>query len=187
MNRLIAVTAALRALLLALLIGIVPALGTANAAEAPGNRLEAIDVQPLTGQRLELEFKLSGPAPQPLAFTIDNPARISLDLPGTALALASRRVDVHKAGLDSIVAAEGAGRTRVVLNLDRLVPYATRTQGNSLFVTLGEAPAVVAAAPVATAQPGRPAATAAANREGEVDSGVVYRLDTLRPEDTPNL
>ena len=31
------------------------------------------------------------------------------------------------------------------------------------------------------------AATAAANREGEVDSGVVYRLDTLRPEDTPNL
>ena len=166
MNRLIAVTAALRALLLALLIGIVPALGTANAAEAPGNRLEAIDVQPLTRQRLELEFKLSGPAPQPLAFTIDNPARISLDLPGTALALASRRVDVHKSGLDSIVAAEGAGRTRVVLNLDRLVPYATRTQGNSLFVTLGEAPAVVAAAPAATAQPGRPAATAAATGRG---------------------
>ena len=166
MNRLIAVTATLRALLLALLIGVLPAPGTANAAEAPGNRLEAIDVQPLTGQRLELEFKLSGPAPQPLAFTIDNPARISLDLPGTALALASRRVDVRKAGLDSIVAAEGAGRTRVVLNLDRLVPYATRTQGNSLFVTLGEAPAVAAAAPAATAQPGRPAATAAATGRG---------------------
>jgi type IV pilus assembly protein PilQ len=166
MNRLIAVTAALRALLLALLLGVIPALGPANAAEAPGNRLEAIDVQPLTGQRLELEFKLSGPAPQPLAFTIDNPARISLDLPGTALALTSRRVDVHKAGLDSIVAAEGAGRTRVVLNLDRLVPYATRTQGNSLFVTLGEAPAVAAAAPAASAQPGRPAVVAAASARG---------------------
>jgi len=163
MNRLIAVTAALRALLLTLLLGVIPALCPANAADAPANRLEAIDVQPLTGQRLELEFKLSGPAPQPLAFTIDNPARISLDLPGTALALASRRVDVRKAGLDSIVAAEGAGRTRVVLNLDRLVPYATRTQGNSLFVTLGEAPAVAAAAPAvsaAAAQPGRAAVAA---------------------------
>jgi len=169
MNRLIAVTAALRALLLALLLGVIPAQGPAHAADAPGNRLEAIDVQPLTGQRLELEFKLSGPAPQPLSFTIDNPARISLDLPGTALALASRRVDVRKAGLDSIVAAEGAGRTRVVLNLDRLVPYATRTQGNSLFVTLGEAPVAAAAAPVlpaASAQPGRPAVVAAASGRG---------------------
>ena len=44
--------------------------------------LQAIDVQPLAGQQLQLTLKLSGPAPQPTAFTIDNPARISLDLPG---------------------------------------------------------------------------------------------------------
>ena len=155
--------ATLRALLLALLFCTPPALTAA--AEAPANRLEAIDVQSLAGQRLELQFKLSGPAPQPLAFTIDNPARISLDLPGTGLALASRRMDVRKAGLDSIVAAEGAGRTRVVLNLDRLIPYATRVQGNNLFVTLGEAPAVATAAPAA-AQPSRPASSASATGAG---------------------
>jgi hypothetical protein len=55
------------------------------AADAP--KLESIDVQPLPGQQLQVTMKLSGPAPQPLSFTIDNPARISLDLPNTELAL----------------------------------------------------------------------------------------------------
>ena len=54
-----------------------------------GLRLEAIDVQPLPGQQVELRLRLSGPAPEPMAFTIDTPARISLDLPNTALGLES--------------------------------------------------------------------------------------------------
>ena len=57
-----------------------------------------------------------------MAFTIDNPARISLDLANTALALPSRRIDVRSGGVDSVLAAEAAGRTRLVLNLDRLLP-----------------------------------------------------------------
>jgi type IV pilus assembly protein PilQ len=115
------------------------AVQTARAAEAPGNKLEAIEVQPLAGQRIELSLKMSGPAPTPLSFTIDNPARISLDLPGTALALPSRRIDVHSGGLDTILAAEATGRTRLVLNLDHIVPYETRVDGNRIVVTLGEA------------------------------------------------
>ena len=99
--------------------------------------LQAIDVQPLSGQQLQLVMRLSGPAPQPLSFTIDNPARISFDLPGATLALPSRRIDVHTAGLDTILAAETKDRTRVVLNLDKLVPYDTRVDGNSIVVMLG--------------------------------------------------
>ena len=38
-----------------------------------GPRLEAIDVQPLPGQQVELRLRLSGPAPEPMAFTIDDP------------------------------------------------------------------------------------------------------------------
>jgi type IV pilus assembly protein PilQ len=114
------------------------AVQTARAAEAPTNKLEAIEVQPLAGQRIELSLKLSGPAPTPLSFTIDNPARISLDLPDTALALPSRRIDVRSGGLDTILAAEASGRTRLVLNLDHIVPYETRVDGNRIVVTLGE-------------------------------------------------
>jgi type IV pilus assembly protein PilQ len=99
--------------------------------------LQAVDVQPLPGQQLQLVMRLSGPAPQPLSFTIDNPARISFDLPGTTLALPSRRIDVHTAGLDTILAAETKDRTRVVLNLDKLVPYDARVDGNNIIVMLG--------------------------------------------------
>ena len=86
-------------------------------------------------------MRLSGPAPQPLSFTIDNPARISFDLPDTGLALPSRRIDVHASGLDTIVAAPAKDRTRVVLNLDKLVPYETRVDGNNIVVMLGSATA----------------------------------------------
>jgi len=109
--------------------------GTAWAVDQPA--LQAIDVQPLPGQQLQITLRLSGPAPQPLSFTIDNPARISFDLPNTTLALASRRIDVHASGLDTILAAETKGRTRLVLNLDKLVPYDTRVEGNSIIVMLG--------------------------------------------------
>jgi type IV pilus assembly protein PilQ len=86
-------------------------------------KLEAVDVQTLPGQQLQLTLRLSGPAPEPLSFTIDNPARISLDLPKTALALPSRRIDVRAGGLDTILAAEAGGRTRLVMNLDRLLRH----------------------------------------------------------------
>jgi type IV pilus assembly protein PilQ len=134
------------------------------------NKLEAVDVQTLPGQQLQLTLRLSGPAAEPLSFTIDNPARISFDLPGTALALPSRRIDVRSSGLDSIVAAEAKDRTRLVLNLDRLMPYQTRVEGNNIVVMLGtgqqgaaasaaapESPSAASAAPSSSAGPACPA------------------------------
>jgi type IV pilus assembly protein PilQ len=115
-------------------LGTVPSQ-PARAADAP--KLESIDVTPLPGQQIQLTMRLSGPAPQPLSFTIDNPARISFDLPNTELALPQRRIDVHTAGLDSILAAEAKDRARLVLNLDKLVPYDTRVEGNNIVVLLG--------------------------------------------------
>ena len=124
---------------------------TARAADQPA--LQAIEVQPLPGQQLQLTLRLSGPAPQPLSFTIDNPARISFDLPNTTLALPSRRIDVHASGLDTILAAETKDRTRLVLNLDKLVPYDTRVDGSNIIVMLGvsAARASAGAAPSGTA------------------------------------
>jgi type IV pilus assembly protein PilQ len=110
---------------------------TANAQDS--NRLQDIQVQSLPGQRVELQLILSGTAPEPLAFTIDDPARIALDLPETTLGLSSRRRDVNLGPLDTVLTAEANGRTRVVLNLDSMVPYETRRSGNTIYVTLGEA------------------------------------------------
>jgi type IV pilus assembly protein PilQ len=108
---------------------------TVNAQEAT-NTLQNIEVQALPGDKVELRLVLSGPAPEPLAFTIDQPARIALDLPDTTLGLDSRRTDVGIGALDTVLAAEANGRTRVVLNLVDLVGYETRVAGNIVYVTL---------------------------------------------------
>jgi type IV pilus assembly protein PilQ len=131
------------------------------AARAQDLRLEAIDVQPLPGQQVELRLRLSGPAPEPMSFTIDNPARISVDLPNTALGLESRRQDVNSGPLTTILTAEANGRTRVVLNLSEVVPYQTRVEGDSVYVTIGQAPGS-APPPAFAAQPAPQRAPAAA-------------------------
>ncbi len=113
------------------------ALGGADAYAQASNQLRDIQVQSLPGQRVELTLVMSDAAPEPLAFTIENPARIALDLPGTTLALDSRRRDVNLGPLDTVLTAEANGRTRVVLNLDTMVAYETRRSGNTLVVTVG--------------------------------------------------
>src|SRR6201996_6705581 len=103
-------------------------------------KLESIDVQTLSGQQVQLKLHLNGPAPAPLPFTIDKPARIAFDLPNTTLALQSRRIDVRSGGVDTVLAAEANGRTRLVVNVDQLVPYTTKADGDSIIVTLGSQP-----------------------------------------------
>jgi type IV pilus assembly protein PilQ len=129
-------------------------LGSAPAVAADPTKLQAIDVQTLPGNQVQLTMRLSGPATEPLSFTIDNPARISFDLPNTTLALPSRRIEVKAAGVDTILAAEAKDRTRLVLNLDRLLPYETRLDGNNIVVTLGSVnPQAAAGSSVARAAP----------------------------------
>jgi type IV pilus assembly protein PilQ len=100
-------------------------------------KLESIDVQTLSGQQVQLKLHLSGPAPEPLPFTIDKPARIAFDLMNTTIALPSRRIDVRSGGVDTVLAAEANGRTRLVVNVDSLMPYTTRVDGNIITVMLG--------------------------------------------------
>ncbi|MET0985126.1 MAG: type IV pilus secretin PilQ [Steroidobacteraceae bacterium] len=120
--------------------------GWSNAEAQATHRLESIESSVLPGDKVELKLKLSDTAPQPLSFTVDNPARISLDIPDTGIALASRRVDVKKGVLDTVNVAEANGRTRVVLNLDRMVAYDTRAEGDYIYVTLASSGATRALA-----------------------------------------
>ncbi len=103
-------------------------------------KLESVDVQTLSSNQVQLKLHLSGPAPEPLPFTIDKPARIAFDLPNTSLALPSRRIDVRSGGVDSVLAAEANGRSRLVINVDQLLPYTTKVDGNTIVVTLGRQP-----------------------------------------------
>jgi len=140
----------------------------ASAAYAQGapNKLESIDVQNLSGQQLQLTLHHSAPPTEPVAFTIDNPARISLDLANTALALPSRRIDVNANGVDSILAAEASGRTRLVLNLDHVLPYQMRVSGNDVIVMVGAASSPAMAAAASAGAAGSPSHSSAAVPSG---------------------
>jgi type IV pilus assembly protein PilQ len=131
-------------------------------------QLTGLDVSTLPGNRVVLVLTTSGPAPEPLAFTIENPARISLDLPGTSLGMAERQREVKRGVLDTVMLAEARGRTRVVLNLDLMVPYETAVQGDRITVTLGGP----GAAPVAARATGFGQASGgpAMRTEGEITS-----------------
>jgi type IV pilus assembly protein PilQ len=109
-------------------------------------QLTDLQVSTLPGNRVVLVMTTSGPAPEPLSFTIEDPARISFDLPETALGMTERRRDVKRGVLDTIMLAEAQGRTRVVLNLDAMVPYETAVDGDRITVTLGAVTAPAAAA-----------------------------------------
>ncbi len=140
-------------------IALAAASFTAQAADPV--QLTSIDVQTLSGQQVQLKLHLSGPAPEPLPFTIDKPARIAFDLPNTTLALASRRFDVRSGGVDTVLAAEANGRARVVVNVDSLMPYTTKVDGDMIVVTLGQQPGAdvgkTVAARAAASSPGAPA------------------------------
>ncbi len=146
------------------------------AADHSSRQLQSIEAQALPGDEVELEFKLSGPAPEPMSFTIDSPARISMDLSDTSLALASRRTDVGIGAVGSVVAAEANGRTRVVVNLSSMVPYETRVVGSSVFVRIGSnASAGSQVAFSGGTQASRPATSSRAATSGRSISDIDFR------------
>jgi len=156
------------------------ALPSRPARAADGPALQSIDVQPLANEHMQLTLHLSGPAPKPLSFTIDNPARIAIDLPNTTLALPSRRIDVRSGGLDSILAAEGKSRSRLVLTLDKMMPYDIEEEGNEVVVTLGSSGASAAAAQAQPANDnGAAAPAAAAAPSGGGDYGQPWELRSI--------
>ncbi len=126
--------------------------------------LQAVDISPLAGNRLQLRFRLSGPpAKPPSSFTINEPARIVLDFLDTRNGLSTRQQTINVGVADRISVLEGSDRTRASLNLARLVPYNVQVQGNAVVLTLDNAGTAAAKTPAAT--PGASVAAAAASRK----------------------
>lgn len=120
--------------------------------------LQNLDVATLPGERVELKLSFDEPVTSaPKGYTIDQPARIAIDLPGVKSALGERTRDLGLGNARSITVVEANDRTRLIINLTDLVPYATRIDGNDLYVMVGAdgAPGYAPSAPV------RPAAAQA--------------------------
>jgi len=141
-----------RIAVLCLLLSILPWMS----AMAETSALEDIRVNRQSGDALDIIMTFSGPAPEPLSFTIANPARITLDFPDTRNNLRRRSLPVQIGAAQSITTAQARDRTRMVINLSRMVKYQTRIEGDKLIVSLSPAaskPAYTIEPPTITASP----------------------------------
>jgi type IV pilus assembly protein PilQ len=135
---------------------------SAPASAQNGNVIEALDVSTQPG-KVTIKLSLTQPLPDPPAgFTLNNPPRIAIDLPGTSNGLGRSTQDVNQGDLKTIRLGQSSGRTRVVFNLSKMVAYDARIEGKDVIVTLQSAAGAgepKAAEPVhfAEAAPGGPA------------------------------
>ena len=92
-----------------------------------------------SGDRARVDLELSAPIDAPPAYAIFDPPRIVVDLPGVRPQLAYETLLVNAGVVRSITAVQSAGRTRVVINLLRAIPYEIRTEGALIQITIGVA------------------------------------------------
>ncbi len=89
------------------------------------------------GGRFEVRLNFDGAPPEPKGYTIERPARIALDFPGTSSDLKQKRFPLSFDNANSAMVLEGNGRTRMVINLVELVPFSTRVDGNAVVIDVG--------------------------------------------------
>ncbi|TWI54176.1 type IV pilus assembly protein PilQ [Pseudomonas duriflava] len=99
--------------------------------------LQALNVASLPGDKVELKLSFDEPITVPKGYTIEQPARIALDLPGVSSQLGVRNKDLGSGNARSVTVVEAGDRTRLIVNLTTLAPYTTRVQGNDLYVVIG--------------------------------------------------
>ncbi|VAW94915.1 Type IV pilus biogenesis protein PilQ [hydrothermal vent metagenome] len=112
---------------------------------ANANTLTDISYSTLPGDQVQIQLTLSDGAFEPGSFTVDNPARIALDLPNTSSSIKQKKQQIGVGIARYITAVEAGDRTRVVINLTRLVPYQTLVDGNHIFLTLNTDSSALAA------------------------------------------
>jgi len=100
--------------------------------------LQSLDVAALPGDRVELKLTFDEPVLAPRGYTIEQPARIALDLPGVTNKLGAKNKELGVGNARSVTVVEAKDRTRLIINLTNLAPYSTRTEGRILYVVVGE-------------------------------------------------
>lgn len=114
----------------------VPEAKVAKASSSTSVELEDITVVNLPGDRPQMTLRFNKAPAKPAAFTIDDPARIALDFPSTISKLPWKNKPINLGLASSVSVVESAGRTRVVLNLVKLVPYEAKVENNSVILTV---------------------------------------------------
>ncbi len=122
-------------------LGLLASFATHAAGEADDsqslNRIEKIDFSSLAGGKVNVKVTLAQPMQNPPAgFSLNNPPRIALDFPNTANGTQKNSMVVDQGMLHSVSLAQGKGRTRMVLDLNKVSAYTASVEGKEVIILL---------------------------------------------------
>ncbi|MDR0564183.1 MAG: secretin and TonB N-terminal domain-containing protein, partial [Azoarcus sp.] len=165
--------------------------GASTAAQTPAlaqpasvtnlNRIDSLKVADDAGilyVRVSMQSPLTA---TPASFTVANPPRIAFDFPATSNGLGQSIQSIERGDLRSVNVVQVGDRTRLVLNMSKLLAYETSADGNTLTIALS--PSTVAAAPAKTATAAKsatvPPSAAPAQAKGAVSATASVKASQL--------
>ena len=99
--------------------------------------IESIEFASLPGDKTEIRLIFDGVPPEPTGYTIEQPARIVLDMPGVVSALDEKHHNLGIGNARRVSIISTKDRTRAIVNLTQLVSYETEIRGNTLYLVVG--------------------------------------------------
>jgi type IV pilus assembly protein PilQ len=125
------------------MLGMLIALTAPSYAETQNN-ITGLSVSTGTGITI-IKVELSQPlANLPAGFAINTPPRLAFDFPNTANGLGKSVQDFAEGNLRSANIVQAGNRTRLVVNLNQMLSYETKIDGNNLQIILHDKPVEVA-------------------------------------------
>ena len=101
------------------------------------SELQDVKFSELPGDRVEIRLKFDEAPSTPAGYTIEQPARIVLDFADVQNTLAQKKFNMDLGSVSSAVVVAGGNRTRLIVNMTELEPYATRIEGSDLVMEVG--------------------------------------------------
>ena len=100
--------------------------------------LQTLDVAALPGGQVELKLAFDQAVNAPNGYTIEQPARIALDLPGVKNKLGIKSRELGNGNVRSLNIVETPDLMRLIINMTSSSPYNTRVDGKYLYIVVGE-------------------------------------------------
>ncbi len=114
------------------------AMGFVTSAALAAPAVQDIEFSSRPGSKFEVRVEFNEPPPDFKTYAIEKPARIAVDFPQTVSKLDQKRFSLPYGNATKAVVLESGDRTRLVVELVKLVPYTTRVEGNNLYLEVGQ-------------------------------------------------
>lgn len=126
--------------ILGVFIGLVSAISAFLLAPlAESATLEHLEASPKKDSTFQLKLDFDAAPPELQSYTLQNPARIVVDLPDT-LSEIDRYHEIGKAGIERVTVVQAGGRTRLIIALEYPASFTSTVDDRTLLLTMTPEP-----------------------------------------------